>query len=196
MLCLRSSSHIATVMRAGFLLLISTLHTRGLRCRLTTWEVGAAFVRRWIRSSQSSRRTQTTALYGQVGLFCTARITLQLRALLLLHVKETIWFDMWWRLQNASTQATFRDLVARGQLEFVGGGYVQSDEATTTFADVIDQTTTGHEILRAALPGLPPPNHGWQVRSSKCQLCWTVLLFLFLSFMRCARSTCSPGIQA
>jgi hypothetical protein len=76
---------------------------------------------------------------------------------------ETIWFDKWWGLQNATTQATFRSLVARGQLEFVGGGYVQSDEATTTFADVIDQTTTGHEVLRKALPGLPPPKHGWQV---------------------------------
>ena len=76
---------------------------------------------------------------------------------------ETIWFDKWWQLQNGTTQASFRRIVDNGQFEFVGGGYVQGDEATTTFADVIDQTTTGHEVLRTLLPGSAPPRHGWQV---------------------------------
>lgn len=72
---------------------------------------------------------------------------------------ETIWLDKWWALQNASTRSAFAGVVASGQLEVVGGGYVQGDEATTTFEDVIDQTQTGHEALRGF--GLPPPSHGW-----------------------------------
>ena len=74
---------------------------------------------------------------------------------------ETIWLDKWWALQNASTRAAFASVVASGQLEVAGGGYVQADEATTTFEDIIDQTQTGHEVLRSF--GLPPPSHGWQL---------------------------------
>lgn len=74
---------------------------------------------------------------------------------------ETIWLAKWWPLQNATTRATFRQLVAAGQIEFVGGGWVQNDETMVTFDDVIDQTTTGHEFLRRQFNATV--KHGWQI---------------------------------
>ena len=78
---------------------------------------------------------------------------------------ETIWLDKWWRLQNATTRAALRALVAAGQLEIVGGGYVQPCEATTSFRDIIDQATTGHEALRAMglLDAGVRPRVGYQI---------------------------------
>lgn len=74
---------------------------------------------------------------------------------------ETIWLSKWWPLQDSATRATFQRLVDAGQIEFVGGGWVQNDETMTTFQDVIDQTTTGHEFLRRTFNATV--KHGWNI---------------------------------
>ena len=68
---------------------------------------------------------------------------------------------MWWPLQSPETQAAFRALIDRGAIEIVGGGWVQSDEVTLTFEEMIDQTTTGHEWVRENLN--VTVKHGYQI---------------------------------
>eukprot|EP00048_Salpingoeca_helianthica_P016244 m.231252 g.231252 ORF g.231252 m.231252 type:complete len:935 (-) comp18297_c0_seq1:121-2925(-) len=79
---------------------------------------------------------------------------------------EIKWFQMWWPVQTPQTQETFRRLVRNGQLEFVGAGWSQSDEVTTTWRDVVDQVTTGHEYLRRTLGEdvcARCVRYGWQI---------------------------------
>lgn len=59
-----------------------------------------------------------------------------------------------------SALATLRPLVASGQLEFVGGGWVQPDEAITRFEDLADQLTLGHLFVQSVL-GHAPVRVGW-----------------------------------
>jgi alpha-mannosidase len=53
-------------------------------------------------------------------------------------------FSKWWGVQSPSLQALVKQLVAGGQLDFINGGWVQHDEATTHYSAMIDQTTRGH----------------------------------------------------
>lgn len=54
--------------------------------------------------------------------------------------------------QNARIKTLVRELVASKQLEFVNGGLCMNDEATTHYADIIDQVRrprSRHEMLNA-----------------------------------------------
>lgn len=62
---------------------------------------------------------------------------------------------MWWDEQNDEMKEKVRDLVTRGQLEFVNGGWVMADEATTSYVDVINQITEGHVFLKNELETVP-----------------------------------------
>lgn len=53
----------------------------------------------------------------------------------------------WWETQSEETKRRFRILVQRGQLEFVGAGWVQHDEANPSYDSIIAQMTEGHEYL-------------------------------------------------
>ena len=64
---------------------------------------------------------------------------------------EIKWIEMWWPLQNETTRATFKRIVANGQFEFVGAGWSQHDEVTPSYRDQIQNTMTGHEYLREIL---------------------------------------------
>jgi hypothetical protein len=80
---------------------------------------------------------------------------------------ETKWFELWWPLQNTTTQGKFREIVRSGQFEFVGAGWSQSDEVTPSYRDIIDNTVTGHEFLRRTLGDACPDGRcvrfGWQI---------------------------------
>jgi len=56
-------------------------------------------------------------------------------------------FMRWWETQSEETKRRFRILVQRGQLEFVGAGWVQHDEANPSYDSIIAQMTEGHEYL-------------------------------------------------
>lgn len=53
-------------------------------------------------------------------------------------------FSLWWRHQSPAVQEQVQQLVARGQLNFINGGFVQHDEAAAHYVAMIDQTTRGH----------------------------------------------------
>ena len=56
---------------------------------------------------------------------------------------------------GAAGRDALRALVAGRQLEFVGGGWVQPDEAITRFEDLIDERTLGHLFLSSVLGHAP-----------------------------------------
>ena len=74
---------------------------------------------------------------------------------------EISFFMRWWNMQNEQVRAQFRTLVSNGQLEFVGGGWVQNDEANPTAEAVINQVSEGHDYLEK-LFGIRP-HIGWQI---------------------------------
>lgn len=52
-------------------------------------------------------------------------------------------------------RAAVAALVESGQLEFVGGGWVQPDEAITRFEDMVDQQTLGMVMRPSPGPRVP-----------------------------------------
>jgi hypothetical protein len=69
----------------------------------------------------------------------------------------------WWSdpLVSEAQRNQLRALVANGQMEWVGGGWVQNDEAITRFEDQLDQHTLGRLWLQSTL-GAPPVTAAWQ----------------------------------
>lgn len=60
---------------------------------------------------------------------------------------EISFFMRWFEVQPPSVQADVRALVANGQFEFVGGGWVQNDEANPDVGATLAQMAEGHELL-------------------------------------------------
>jgi lysosomal alpha-mannosidase len=58
-------------------------------------------------------------------------------------------------------KTNFRALLKTKQIEFVGGGYSIHDEATTYYADMIDNMARGHQFLSTTF-GIKP-TIGWQI---------------------------------
>ena len=57
-----------------------------------------------------------------------------------------------------------RDLVANGQLHFIGGGWSMNDEAATHYQAIIDQMSLGLIKLNATFPnGCAIPKVAWQI---------------------------------
>ena len=74
---------------------------------------------------------------------------------------EQAFFQRWWRQQTSAMQTVVRGLVARGQLEFINGGWSMHDEGATHYVDMIDQTTLGHKFINDEF-GVQP-TIGWQI---------------------------------
>ena len=67
-------------------------------------------------------------------------------------------FAKWWREQSDYVRGQVRALVASGQLQFVNGGLVQHDEATSHYSSIVDQMGAGMRCVwgggaRGAGPG-------------------------------------------
>jgi hypothetical protein len=71
---------------------------------------------------------------------------------------ETNFFAAWFRRQPLGIQSRVRKLVQQGRLEIVNGGWVQHDEASPVFGEMIDQTTRGHLWLKKHLDVCPTGN--------------------------------------
>ncbi|GFU16175.1 alpha-mannosidase 2 [Nephila pilipes] len=74
---------------------------------------------------------------------------------------EISFFSKWWEKQNKHTQDTIKEILKRNQLEFVTGGWVMVDEATTSYFAIIDQLIEGHQWLSQFTN--VTPQHGWSV---------------------------------
>ena len=61
---------------------------------------------------------------------------------------EQAYFMQWWAEQPDDMRSLVRQLVASGQLEFLNGAWSMHDEACPGFADMIDQTSLGHRLIK------------------------------------------------
>lgn len=50
-----------------------------------------------------------------------------------------------------------------GQIEFIGGGWVQNDEAAAYYVDIIDQMTLGLTTLKKYFGDCGVPRVAWQI---------------------------------
>ena len=69
----------------------------------------------------------------------------------------------WLEVQPPPILAKVRALVASRQLEFVGGGWVQSDEANPSAEAIIAQLTEGHEYLSQFFGPSARPRVAWSL---------------------------------
>ena len=77
---------------------------------------------------------------------------------------EVAFFQYWWVRQSAATQTAFKGLVARGQMEFVDGGWSQHDMGCTDYDGMFNNMETGHLFLRDTFAPLDVrPRVGWSV---------------------------------
>ncbi|XP_015913700.2 alpha-mannosidase 2 [Parasteatoda tepidariorum] len=74
---------------------------------------------------------------------------------------EISYFADWWDKQTEQTRKTVRALLDRKQLEIVTGGWVMTDEATTSYFSIIDQLIEGHQWLKQFTQSIP--QSGWSV---------------------------------
>ncbi|CAJ0584084.1 unnamed protein product, partial [Mesorhabditis spiculigera] len=73
-------------------------------------------------------------------------------------------FLMRWVEHNQTTVSRLQKLVQNGQIELIGGGWVQNDEAAAHYVDIIDQMTLGLEHLKVLFgPNCSQPKAAWQI---------------------------------
>ncbi|XP_064486663.1 lysosomal alpha-mannosidase-like [Ornithodoros turicata] len=75
---------------------------------------------------------------------------------------ENVFFSRWWHEQDESMRKEVRNLVSSGRLQFVGGGWVQNDEAVTHYTAIIDQMTLGLRFLNETFGECGRPTVAWQ----------------------------------
>eukprot|EP00002_Diphylleia_rotans_P037925 TRINITY_DN853_c0_g1_i6.p1 TRINITY_DN853_c0_g1~~TRINITY_DN853_c0_g1_i6.p1 ORF type:complete len:935 (-),score=209.41 TRINITY_DN853_c0_g1_i6:77-2881(-) len=74
---------------------------------------------------------------------------------------EISYFSRWYDEQSEATKDAWKALVRSGQIEFVGAGWVQNDEACTDHVAIISQLTAGHEYIMKHF-GVKP-RFAWQI---------------------------------
>ncbi|CAI5530291.1 unnamed protein product [Closterium sp. Naga37s-1] len=74
---------------------------------------------------------------------------------------EQAFFYRWWQQQKEDMRKRVHALVASGQLEFVNGGWVMHDEATTHYTDMVHQMSLGLRFLRSEFN--VTPRVAWQI---------------------------------
>ncbi|XP_037529043.2 lysosomal alpha-mannosidase-like [Rhipicephalus sanguineus] len=76
---------------------------------------------------------------------------------------ENVFFSRWWNQQSIEVQTKVQEMVASGRFQFVGGGWVQNDEAVTHYTAIIDQMTLGLRFLNDTFgPDCGVPSVAWQ----------------------------------
>jgi len=76
---------------------------------------------------------------------------------------EMAFFTQWWKEQTQEKKDTVKHLVANGRLEFINGGWCMNDEATTHYADIIDQMALGLQNLNETFGECGRPRVAWQI---------------------------------
>ena len=74
---------------------------------------------------------------------------------------EMVFLDIWWKESSQNLRNQFKDLVQKGQIEILSGGWVSVDEATTHYTAVLDQLVEGHMWVQETLGVYP--NISWSI---------------------------------
>jgi hypothetical protein len=76
---------------------------------------------------------------------------------------EISYFEWWWQEQSEEIRDTTRGLLKSGQLEFVTGGWVQTDEANSQLYAMEIQLQEGHDWIRKTFGKEYIPRYGWSI---------------------------------
>ncbi|CAL2049969.1 unnamed protein product [Caenorhabditis brenneri] len=76
---------------------------------------------------------------------------------------ETGFLWRWYSSNGDSERHQLQRLVKTGQIEIIGGGWVQNDEATSHYIDIIDQMTLGLQKLSQIFGECGKAVTGWQI---------------------------------
>ncbi|XP_078056084.1 alpha-mannosidase 2x isoform X2 [Mustelus asterias] len=74
---------------------------------------------------------------------------------------EISFFSKWWDNIDNQKRSAVRRLAANGQLEFVTGGWVMTDEANSHYFAMIDQLIEGHQWIEKNIGVIP--KSGWAI---------------------------------
>uniref|UniRef100_A0A1I7RJD9 mannosyl-oligosaccharide 1,3-1,6-alpha-mannosidase n=1 Tax=Bursaphelenchus xylophilus TaxID=6326 RepID=A0A1I7RJD9_BURXY len=75
---------------------------------------------------------------------------------------EISFFELWWSEQTDEDKESLRKIVKNGQLEFVGGAWVMTDEANAHYFNTIMEMFEGHEFLSNNFDGYQPKTQ-WSI---------------------------------
>lgn len=75
--------------------------------------------------------------------------------------EEMSYLERWWRDASDIKRESFVNLVRRGQLEIVGGGWVMNDEANSHYFAIIEQITEGNMWLNETVGVIP--RNSWSI---------------------------------
>ena len=75
--------------------------------------------------------------------------------------EEVSYFSVWWDQASQEERQLVTTLVGKGQLEFIGGGWVMHDEADTSVYATLNQMTLGLQFLNETLN--VRPRHEWHI---------------------------------
>uniref|UniRef100_A0AAF5PKD7 Glycoside hydrolase family 38 central domain-containing protein n=1 Tax=Wuchereria bancrofti TaxID=6293 RepID=A0AAF5PKD7_WUCBA len=70
---------------------------------------------------------------------------------------------LWRWLVDSKQRKRLQKLVQQGQIEFIGGGWVQNDEAVAYYVDIIDQMTLGLRTLKKYFGSCGVSHVAWQI---------------------------------
>lgn len=76
---------------------------------------------------------------------------------------EISYFAWWWDEQNETTRQLVKELLKKGQLEFVTAGWVQPDEANSELYAMEMQLQEGHSWIRENLGEEAIPKYAWAI---------------------------------
>ncbi|CAJ0955303.1 unnamed protein product, partial [Mesorhabditis belari] len=76
---------------------------------------------------------------------------------------ETGFLHRWTSSHSDYEKHRLQKLIKTGQIEMIGGGWVQNDEAASHYIDIIDQMTLGLEKLERFYGDCGKPTVGWQI---------------------------------
>ncbi|CAI5454152.1 unnamed protein product [Caenorhabditis angaria] len=76
---------------------------------------------------------------------------------------ETGFLWRWYDSNSDFDKHQLQKLVKNGQIEIIGGGWVQNDEAASHYVDIIDQMTLGLQKLEQIFGECGKPQTGWQI---------------------------------
>lgn len=134
----------------------------------------------WLKTLDKYYITETHDILNNVYDFLNANSNLKFSW------AESAYLSMWLD-QYPEKKDGLKRLISNGQLEIIGGGWTQNDEALPDFELVMNQMVDGYNFLKKEL-GIEKIKSGWQIdpfgHSSLTPALWEKMGYESLTFVR------------